>query len=66
MIFQGMTDTLAKGGRVEIRGFGSFSVRQYDGRKGRNPRTGKFVEVKPKRSPFFKVGKTLFERLNYR
>ena len=59
LIFDGFTETLKKGGRIEIRGFGSFSVREYRPYTGRNPRTGKIVEVKPKRLPFFKVGKEL-------
>ena len=59
LIFKGFTDALKKGGRIEIRGFGSFSVRKYKSYKGRDPRTGKAVEVKPKRLPFFKVGREL-------
>ena len=66
MMFQGMTEELASGGRIEIRGFGSFQARRYDGYNARNPRTGADVEVKPKRMPHFKVGKGLFERLNSR
>ena len=64
LIMDGFTDTLKKGGRIEIRGFGSFSVREYDGYTGRNPKTGKKTEVGPKRLPFFKVGKELKERVN--
>lgn len=64
IFFQSITDTLMKGGRVEIRDFGIFSVRNYDGRTGKNPKTGEVVEVPPKRLPFFKVGKNLMERLN--
>ena len=63
-IFDGFTDTLIKGGRIEIRGFGVFSVREYGAYTGRNPRTGKDVNVKPKRAPFFKVGKELKERVD--
>jgi integration host factor subunit beta len=59
LVFDGFTETLKNGGRIEIRGFGSFSVREYKAYTGRNPRTGKIVEVKPKRLPFFKVGKEL-------
>jgi integration host factor subunit beta len=59
LIFAGFTDMLKNGGRIEIRGFGSFSVRKYDGYTGRNPRTGKNVDVKAKKLPFFKVGKEL-------
>jgi len=58
-IFIGFTDTLVTNGRIEIRGFGSFTVREYEPYKGRNPKTGGIVEVKPKRLPFFKVGKEL-------
>jgi len=58
-IFNGFTDTLKKGERIEIRGFGNFTVREYKAYKGRNPRTGKNVGVKPKKLPFFKVGKEL-------
>ena len=64
MIFDGFTDTLKKGGRIEIRGFGSFSVREYGAYTGKNPKTGKKIDVKPKRLPFFKVGKELKERVN--
>ena len=59
LIFTGFTDTLKKGGRIEIRDFGSFSVRQYKSYTGRNPKTGKAVDVRPKKLPFFKVGKEL-------
>jgi len=62
-IFKGMTDTLVSGNRVEIRGFGSFEIREYDGYTARNPRTGVQIEVKPKKLPFFKVGKDLRERI---
>ena len=55
---------LAEGGRVELRGFGAFSVRARPARFGRNPRTGEAVEVKAKAAPFFKSGKELRERLN--
>lgn len=66
MMFQNMADTLAQGDRIEIRGFGTFQVRRYDGRQGRNPKTGEIVEVKPKRVPFFRAGRGLLERLNDR
>jgi len=62
-IFESMAKTLVAGGRIEIRGFGSIENREYNGRSGRNPRTGEMVTVKPKKSPFFKVGKELRERL---
>jgi integration host factor subunit beta len=56
-----MANALAEGDKVEIRGLGSFKVKAYDGYKGRNPRTGKVVKVKPKKLPFFKCGKELKE-----
>lgn len=59
LIFKGFTDTLKNGGRIEIRGFGSFVVRNYEAYTGRNPKTGKNIKVSPKRLPFFKVGKEL-------
>lgn len=62
-IFGSMADTLITGGRIEIRGFGSFEIRDYDGYSGRNPKTGLEVLVKPKKAPFFKVGKELKERI---
>jgi integration host factor subunit beta len=62
-IFKGMADTLISANRIEIRGFGSFEVREYGGYTGRNPKTGEETEVKPKKSPFFKVGKDLKERI---
>ncbi|MBX9575577.1 MAG: integration host factor subunit beta [Caulobacteraceae bacterium] len=64
VILGGMTDALAEGGRVEIRGFGAFSVRDRPARAGRNPRTGEAVDVPAKSVPFFKSGKELRERLN--
>ena len=54
-----MKQQLMDGGRVEIRGFGSFEMREYGGYRGRNPKTGDSVEVKPKRTPFFKPGQEL-------
>ena len=66
LIFDGFTDTLKKGGRIEIRGFGSYTVRHYDSYSGRNPKTGKRVRVGDKRLPFFKVGKELKARVNGR
>ena len=59
-----MTGALAEGGRVELRGFGAFSVKQRDARTGRNPRTGESVPVDEKHVPFFKTGKLLRDRLN--
>ena len=58
-----MTEALSDGGRVELRGFGAFSVRSRPARSGRNPRTGETVEVPAKAVPFFKSGKELRERL---
>ncbi len=55
---------LEQGGRVELRGFGAFSTRSRDARKGRNPRTGESVDVSAKRVPYFKPGKEMRERLN--
>jgi len=62
--FDEVTDALAKGDRVELRGFGAFSVKHREARTGRNPRTGETVEVEAKRLPFFKTGKALREKLN--
>ena len=64
LIFNGFTDTLKKGDRIEIRGFGSFTVREYKPYTGRNPKTGKNVDVRPKKLPFFKVGQELKKRVN--
>lgn len=63
-IFDEITDALAAGNRVELRGFGAFSVKERDARMGRNPRTGESVFVEAKRLPFFKTGKVLREKLN--
>ena len=63
-IFDEITETLAEGNRVELRGFGAFSVKNRPARVGRNPRTGDTVEVEEKWVPFFKTGKELRERLN--
>lgn len=63
-IFDSITDALSEGDRVELRGFGAFSVKERDSRVGRNPRTGEAVEVPRKFVPFFKTGKELRERLN--
>jgi len=64
VIFDALEAALKRGERIEIRGFGSFELRNYRGYDGRNPRTGSAVEVRPKRLPFFKVGKELKERVN--
>ena len=63
-IFESMVEALQRGEGIEIRGFGSFTVRQYKSYEGRNPRTGDAVHVAPKRLPFFKVGKDLRLRVN--
>jgi integration host factor subunit beta len=63
-IFDSITEALAEGRRVELRGFGAFSTRGRDPRTGRNPRTGEKVSVDAKRVPYFKAGKELRERLN--
>ena len=63
-IFDQVISALQSGDRVELRGFGAFSVKSREGRTGRNPRTGDTVTVAPKRVPFFKTGKELRERLN--
>jgi len=62
-IFDSITDQLATGGRVELRGFGAFSTRKRDARMGRNPRTGESVPVNAKRVPYFKPGKEMRDRL---
>ena len=63
-IFDTITEALVVGDRVELRGFGAFSLREREGRIGRNPRTGEAVSVNAKRMPFFKMGKGMRERLN--
>jgi len=63
-IFESMTEALATGDRIEIRGFGSFQVKRRRAREGRNPRTGDNVSVEEKKVPFFKVGKELKERVD--
>ncbi|MGR3485964.1 MAG: integration host factor subunit beta [Paracoccaceae bacterium] len=63
-VFDQITDSMARGARVELRGFGAFSVKRRDARMGRNPRTGEAVEVHEKHVPFFKAGKGLRDRLN--
>jgi integration host factor subunit beta len=64
VFFDEIAKRLAEGGRVELRGFGAFSTRERDARKGRNPRTGDSVEVPGKRVPYFKPGKDMRLRLN--
>jgi len=64
VIFEEISAALERGDRVELRGFGAFSVRARDARKGRNPRTGEPVDVPAKKVPFFKAGKELRMRIN--
>jgi len=63
-VFDEISNALARGNRVELRGFGAFSIKQRDARQGRNPRTGEAVAVAEKYVPFFKTGKQLRDRLN--
>lgn len=63
-VFDEIIDALSRGDRVELRGFGTFSVKTRPGRVGRNPRTGEAVKVEPKTVPYFKTGKELRDRLN--
>ena len=64
LIFGGISNALAQGDRVEIRGFGSFSVRERDAREARNPKSGQLVKIPSRRTPFFKTGKELRERVD--
>jgi integration host factor subunit beta len=64
MIFKSMAEALMAGNRIEIRGFGSFVVKEYKGYVGRNPKTGEQISVTTKHLPFFKTGKELKERIN--
>ncbi len=64
LVFDEISSALARGDRVELRGFGAFSVKYREARIGRNPRTGETVAVAEKRAPFFKTGKELRQRLN--
>ena len=66
LFFDQMADALAQGERVEIRGLCSFFVKKYGSYTGRNPKTGEFVKIAPKKLPFFKVGKELKERVDGR
>ena len=63
-VFNNMANALARGDRVEIRGFGTFKVKHYDGYTGHNPKTGKPIKVKPKKLPFFKCGNELKEMVD--
>ncbi|MDR1396146.1 MAG: integration host factor subunit beta [Desulfarculales bacterium] len=64
IMFDAIEDALARGDRVEIRDFGSFKVKEYDGYQGRNPKTGEVISVGKKKLPFFKVGKELKESVD--
>jgi integration host factor subunit beta len=64
LIFDAMSTALVRGERIEIRGLGSFTVKEYGAYTGRNPRTGESIKVEPKRLPFFKVGKELRDRVD--
>ncbi len=64
LFFNSITDTLGGGDRVEIRGFGAFTVRDYKSYKGRNPKTGEQITVPPKRLPFWKTGQELKQRVD--
>ena len=65
-ILETMAEALVRGENVEIRGFGSFQVREYESYTGRNPKSGDTIKVTPKKLPFFKVGKGLREQVNER
>ena len=64
IVFDSMADSLAKGDRVEIRGFGSFKVKSYNSYQGRNPKTGEIIQVREKKLPYFKVGKEMKDRVD--
>ena len=64
VVFDSMSDSLARGDRVEIRGFGSFKVKSYNSYQGRNPKTGEIIQVNEKKLPYFKVGKEMKERVD--
>ena len=63
-VFDSIEDALRNGDKVEIRGFGSFTVRERNGREARNPKSGEVVRIPSKKTPFFKTGKELKERVN--
>ncbi|MDY0292478.1 MAG: integration host factor subunit beta [Desulfuromonadaceae bacterium] len=63
-IFDSITDALVAGDRVEIRGFGSFSIRERDSRQARNPKSGEVIQIPAKKAPFFKTGKELRQRVD--
>ncbi len=64
LFFNSITDTLSRGGRVEIRGFGAFTVREYKSYTGRNPKSGEKIVVPPKKLPFWKTGQELKQRVD--
>ena len=64
LIFDSMSEALKNGEKVEIRGFGSFTIREREAREARNPKSGEVVKIPAKRTPFFKTGKELRERVN--
>jgi integration host factor subunit beta len=64
VLFKSIADTLAKGGRVEIRGFGSFKVKEYEPYSGRNPKTGEPIQVRGKKLPYFKLSSIMRKRIN--
>ncbi len=66
VVFDAMVKALVGGDRIEIRGFGAFSVKEYEGYTGRNPKTGELIPVESKNLPFFRVGKDLASRLNHK
>lgn len=63
-LFESMASSLAQGDKVEIRGFGSFKIKERDGRQGRNPKSGENIYIDAKKVPFFKAGKEIRERIN--
>ncbi|MCR4287559.1 MAG: integration host factor subunit beta [Deltaproteobacteria bacterium] len=63
-LFNSMTESLSKGQKVEIRGFGSFKIKKREPRQGRNPKTGENISIQAKKVPFFKAGKEIRERIN--
>jgi integration host factor subunit beta len=63
-LFESMAESLSRGNKVEIRGFGSFKIKERDGRQGRNPKSGENIFIESKRVPFFKAGKEIRERIN--
>ena len=66
LTFQKMTDALAQGNRIEFRGLGSFEVREYGEYRGRDPKTGKRIKVPPKKLPFFRTGRELKRRVDFK